>query len=176
MNENIQNGAIKKPFYKMWWFWVIAVFVVIVALSAGANEETDSKDKGVQQAEETTNTAEVNNGAAESEQTTNTDAENDYANVTTGQKNALRKAEAYLSTMAFSHDGLVKQLEYEGYSNEDSIYGADNCGADWNEQAAKKAESYLDMTAFSRDGLIEQLEYEGFSHEQALYAAEANGY
>ena len=65
---------------------------------------------------------------------------------------------------------------YEKYPYKDAIYAADNCGADWNEQAAKSAESYLSCSSFSRDSLIEQLEFEGFTHEQAVYGAEANGY
>ncbi len=65
-----------------------------------------------------------------------------------GQKNALGKAESYLSFSAFSYQGLIEQLEYEQFSHEDAVYAADNCGADWNEQAAKKAESYLDFSSF----------------------------
>ena len=95
-----------------------------------------------------------------------------------GQKNALRAAETYLYAMAFSHDGLVEQLEIgSGFTHEEAVYGADNCGADWNEQAAKAAATYLDTMAFSREGLIEQLEIGSkFTNEQATYGAEANGY
>lgn len=96
--------------------------------------------------------------------------------LTTGQRNALNAAKTYLDTMAFSHSGLIEQLQYEGYSVEDATYAADNCGADWNEQAAKSAQTYLDTMSFSRDGLIEQLVYEGFSAEQAEYGATAVGY
>lgn len=67
-------------------------------------------------------------------------------------------------------------MEYEKYSHEDAVYAADNCGADWYEQAVKKARSYLEYSPFSRDGLIEQLEYEGFTYDQAVYGAEQNGY
>lgn len=95
---------------------------------------------------------------------------------TKGEENALKKAESYLEIMAFSRNGLIEQLEYEKFSHEEAIYGADNCGADWNEQAAKKAKSYLDIMSFSKDGLIEQLEFEGFTHEQAVYGVEQNGY
>lgn len=94
---------------------------------------------------------------------------------TVEQKNALNKAASYLSFSSFSHDGLIEQLEYEGFSNESSTYAADNCGADWNEQALKKAQSYLDMSSFSYSGLIEQLEYESFSTEQATYAVDNCG-
>lgn len=91
------------------------------------------------------------------------------------QENALRKANDYLDYSAFSYQGLIEQLEYEGFNNEDAVYGVDNCGADWNEQAAIKAKDYLDYSAFSYQGLVEQLEYEGFTHEQAVFGAHSAG-
>lgn len=96
--------------------------------------------------------------------------------ITIGQKNACQQAESYLSIMPFSYNGLIEQLEYEGFSNQEATYAADNCGADWNEQAAKQAKSYLEIMSFSRKSLIEQLEYEGFTAEQAGYGARENGY
>ena len=70
----------------------------------------------------------------------------------------------------------MKQLEFEGFTNEESTFAADNCGADWNEEAAKKAQQYLNVSAFSRSGLIDQLKFEGFTDEQAEYGAAAVGY
>lgn len=98
------------------------------------------------------------------------------ATVTLGMKNALQKAKDYLNFTAFSYTGLIKQLEYERYSHEEAVYGADNCGADWYEQAVLKGQNYLDFTSFSRDGLIRQLEYEGFTNAQAVYAVNELGY
>ncbi len=98
------------------------------------------------------------------------------SNMTVGQENALKKAKSYLDTMAFSKSGLVKQLEFEGFSNEDATFAVENCGADWKEQAAKKAKSYMDLMAFSKDGLIEQLEFEGFTTEEAEHGAASVGY
>jgi hypothetical protein len=97
-------------------------------------------------------------------------------NTTLGERNALAKAKQYLSMTAFSRQGLIKQLEYEKYSQQEAIYAVDNCGANWTEQAALKAEQYMSMTAFSRQGLIDQLEYEGFTTEQALYGVKSVGY
>ncbi len=94
---------------------------------------------------------------------------------TKGQENAVRKAESYLDTMPFSRNGLIEQLEFEGFTNEEAVYGVDNVIVDWNEQAVKKAKSYLDTMPFSRNGLIEQLEFEGFTHEQAVYGVDQNG-
>ena len=94
---------------------------------------------------------------------------------TLSQQNALDTAASYLNYSAFSHDGLVKQLEYEKYSHEDAVYAADYCGADWKEQAAKSAKQYLDYSSFSRDGLIDQLLYEGFTRDQAVYGVNQAG-
>ena len=70
---------------------------------------------------------------------------------------------------------IIEQLEFEQYSHEDAVYAADNCGADWNEQAAKKAQDYLDIMAFSRQGLIDQLQFEGYTYEQAVYGVNQVG-
>jgi len=94
---------------------------------------------------------------------------------TVSQKNAVKSAKSYLAYTAFSHGGLVAQLEYEQYSYADAVYGADNCGADWNEQAAKSAKQYMEYSAFSRGGLIDQLKYEKYTQEQAEYGADSVG-
>ena len=101
--------------------------------------------------------------------------ETSTGSASTGEANALSRAESYLKFSAFSHEGLVDQLEFEGFSHEEAVYGADHCGADWNEQAAQKAKSYLSFSSFSKSSLIEQLEYEGFTNEQAEYGAEHCG-
>lgn len=101
---------------------------------------------------------------------------NNDTEITIGQSNALRSAKQYLEIQAFSYNGLIEQLEYEKYTHKEAIYAVDNCGADWNEQAAKSAKGYLDMMEFSREELIEQLQYEGFTYEQAVYGVEKNGY
>ncbi len=95
--------------------------------------------------------------------------------ITVSQKNAVQKAKSYLNYTGFSHDGLVAQLEYEQFSHADAVYGADNSGANWNEQAAKKAKSYMAYSAFSRGSLIEQLKFDKFTQEQAEYGANAVG-
>lgn len=96
--------------------------------------------------------------------------------VTMGMKNALKKADSYLSWGAFSYSGLIGQLEFEKFTHDEAVYAADNCGADWYDQAVKKAESYLSWGAFSRDELIGQLEYEGFTNDQAVHAVTQVGY
>ena len=91
------------------------------------------------------------------------------------QQNAVKRAKSYLNYTSFSRDGLIKQLEYEGFSNEDAAYGADNCGADWMRQAELKARRYNESMSFSRSRLIQQLEYEGFTTEEAEHGADSVG-
>ena len=94
---------------------------------------------------------------------------------TVSQANAREKAESYLLYSAFSRTGLIKQLEFEGFSTEDATYGVDALDVDWNEQAAKSAAAYLDYSSFSRAGLIEQLIFEGFTQQQAEYGVSKTG-
>jgi|GEM_PF-689938 len=111
----------------------------------------------------------------ESSDSSDTASDVDTSDATTGEANALSSAKSYLDFMAFSKEGLIDQLEYEGYSTEEATYAVENCGADWNEQAVKAAENYLDFMAFSESGLQEQLEYDGFTTEEAQYGVENCG-
>lgn len=95
---------------------------------------------------------------------------------TTGQKNALKKAESYSSTMHMSKAGIYKQLtsEYgEGFTAEEAQYAIDNMKADWNANALAKAKSYQSTMSMSKSAIYKQLtsEYgEGFTAEEAQYA------
>lgn len=97
-------------------------------------------------------------------------------NITLGQENALRSAESYLSFTHFSREGLIGQLEFEGFTTEEASWAVDQVGADWNEQAAGSAASYLELTSFSRTELYDQLIFEGFTPEQAEFGVTSVGY
>jgi len=96
--------------------------------------------------------------------------------LTLGQQNAVNNAISYLNYTSFSRQGLIEQLEFEGYSVEDATFAVDHVAPDWNEQAALQAQNYLDYTEFSRQGLIDQLIFEGFTPEQAEHGVTAVGY
>jgi len=94
---------------------------------------------------------------------------------TKSQQQAVKMAQNYISYTAFSKSGLIDQLEFEGFDNEDASYAVEKIDVNWKEQAVIMAENYLDYTAFSRSGLIEQLKFEGFSDEIATYAVNEVG-
>ena len=88
---------------------------------------------------------------------------------TVSQRNAKRSAQDYLRYSAFSRSGLIGQLKYEGFSEEDAAYAVDTINPNWNDQAVKETGAYLKSSAFSRSGLIGQLMYGGFTQEQAEF-------
>jgi len=94
---------------------------------------------------------------------------------TISQQNASKSAASYLKNSSFSRSGLIKQLEFEGFSNADATYGVDSTKTNWSEQAVKTAASYLKNSSFSRSGLIDQLLYEGFSKAEAEYGVSKTG-
>src|SRR5690625_980837 len=94
---------------------------------------------------------------------------------TLSQQNAVSMAQDYLAYTAFSRSGLIDQLEFEGFDNDDATYAVDKLNVDWKEQAVRMAQNYLDYTSFSRSGLIDQLIFEGFSNEDATYAVDEIG-
>lgn len=152
---------------------VVLAFVIIVGMIGGSGENSTSSSTpqstasslAVGSNEQTASSLPVASSAPESQ-----------VSQTMGEKNAKSKAMDYLAYKGFSYSGLIEQLEFEGFTNEEAVYAADNCGADWNEQAARSAKDYLNYSSFSKQGLIEQLEFEGYTNEQATYGAEANGY
>ena len=150
----------KKSIWKKWWFWAIIILIIIVWIINSTSERVEQVRDDIEQ-------------SVEKETTTQQEK---VESATQGQINALRAAKNYLRTVPLSYSGLIQQLEFEGYSEQEAKYGADHCGADWNEQAAKAAKNYLNIMSFSRSGLIQQLEFEGYTSDQAEYGVKAVGY
>lgn len=95
---------------------------------------------------------------------------------TLGESNALRRAEDYLNLLPMSYKGLIDQLKFDGYTQSEATYAADNCGADWKKMAAEKAQDYLDLMPMSKSQLQSQLEFDGFTSGEASYGVTAVGY
>ena len=155
--------------HKVWSGIIAAVVVVgvIGALSSTPENRADSSSDGTYY--DPGNVVESPEDSGSSDDSSYEDSSSSYSSESSGQENAREQAENYLSFSAFSRKGLIKQLEFEGYSTADASYAVDAIGADWNEQAALKAKAYLDQQSFSRSGLQEQLEFEGFTPSQASY-------
>lgn len=96
---------------------------------------------------------------------------------TVSQEQAIKSAEQYLSTTAFSRAGLIEQLSSSagsGFAEKDAIFAVDHLHVNWDEQAVKAAKQYLSTSSFSCQGLTEQLTSSAgskFTQAQAEYAA-----
>uniref|UniRef100_UPI0026204172 Ltp family lipoprotein n=1 Tax=uncultured Psychrobacter sp. TaxID=259303 RepID=UPI0026204172 len=82
-------------------------------------------------------------------------------------------AKSYLQDSGFSRNGLIEQLEYDGYTGSDATTAVDSLDMNWIKQAKKTAKSYLQDSGFSRNGLIEQLEYDGYTSSDATIAVDS---
>lgn len=152
---------------------VVGVVLLIggcTAIIGSAMSGSDSDDKNA--AERATEDRKAAKGSGSG---SGAETEKSAPSMTSGQENALAKAEMYLDTQAFSKPGLVKQLKFEGFSEPDATFAVNQLEVDWNEQSAAKAEQYLDTQPFSRDGLIKQLKFEGFTDAEANYGVKKAG-
>lgn len=104
-----------------------------------------------------------------------TESASEQPSMTASQEQAIRKAKSYLRSSAFSKKGLISQLKYNKFSEQDATFAVSSLDVDWNDQAAEKAKSYLASNAFSRSDLISQLQYNGFTLNQAKYGADKAG-
>lgn len=173
-------SAIKKSSCKKYAIGTVVGLVLLIAgLSIPVSSEQTNTNKQTEEKqemdEEKTNTDTKEQVKEEPVKEEPVKEEPEEPKMTKSQENALSAAYSYLAYTAFSHEGLIEQLEYEQYSHEDAVFAADNCGADWKEQAAKAAESYLEYSSFSRGGLIDQLKYEGYTSEEAEYGVTQAG-
>lgn len=96
--------------------------------------------------------------------------------ITFSMENALREAQNILGgNDHYSYTGMIQKLRSAGYTEQEATYAADNCGADWKEQARKQASFYLLYQNMSRAELMKALMDQGFTEEEAEYGYSQNG-
>jgi|GEM_PF-2124711 hypothetical protein len=101
--------------------------------------------------------------------------------LTQQQQSAVEEAKQYLSTEAFSRQGLIDQLDSpdgSGYSVNDATVAVDSLTVNWNTEAVQAAKEYLATEPFSCNNLIAQLDSPDgseFTVAQATYGAQHAG-
>ena len=88
---------------------------------------------------------------------------------------AKDSAANYLRVSPFSRNGLIAQLQFDGFSSQDATFAVDSQNADWLVVAARRAALYMITPSFSRSGLIGQLVFDGFTQSQAEHGANSVG-
>lgn len=92
-----------------------------------------------------------------------------FYNTIYGNEGAVNSAKIYLKSMAASKTKIISFLKKKGFNEEEAIYGAENCGADWYDQALRMAMSYLNVQEFTYEQLALQLMIEGFTEDEIIY-------
>ena len=93
----------------------------------------------------------------------------------------MAEAKQYLSTSAFSQQGLIDQLDSSagsGYSVNDATVAVDSLTVNWNAEAVQAAKDYLQTSPFSCTDLIQQLDSSAgdqYTVAQATYGATQAG-
>ena len=93
----------------------------------------------------------------------------------------MNEANSYLSTQAFSKQGLIDQLDSaygSGYSVSDATVAVDSLTVNWNAEAVQAAKEYLQTQPFSCNNLINQLDSSAgsqFTVAQATFGAKGAG-
>lgn len=82
------------------------------------------------------------------------------------QESAADSARLMLEQGPISHDALVEALEQQGYDSYDAVVAADDCGADWDQQAADAARSAMSEQALSKGALRDELVRHKFTDSQ----------
>jgi len=118
-----------------WYVKKRVIVPVALVLLIGVNSAINSGGSSVNTADETVKSEE----SSGTEETSNTEATAEASTETQGQANAKKSAESYLAVSAFSKEGLIDQLKFEDYSQEDAEYAVEALDVDWKEQAAKSA-------------------------------------
>ena len=150
---------------------LISLIAVLCILFCACGEKDEDSSEST---DSTTAAATTAANKSETKGSTDTTAVETTTGVTpydSAKEAAVAEAKKFLEKANYSYDGLYNELVYMGYAEEDAKYGVDNCGADWNEQAAKRAKALSEKGEYSYDNLVEKLESEGFTHEQAVYGA-----
>lgn len=180
----------KKPLWKKWWVWLIAVLLIIGAFGSQGNK-TDASN--IEYAQSTINADKQNSydaPASESRENVPSDTnETPQPTAPTPEpvaapepevprefQSALKKAKTYSEMMHMSKQGIFDQLTSEHgekFSAEAGQYAIDHLQVDYKANALEKAKTYQDMMDMSPDAIYEQLvsEYgEKFTPEEAEYA------
>lgn len=136
-------------------------------IAVPANPDSSNSEESDSKSSESTQGKSGANSSAGSQPATSSETEN--------QERARLDAKTYYESSWFSRTGMIEQLEFDGFSNEDATYGVDALGIDWGQEAIGTADSAISSEWFSRQGLIDHLVYQGFTDTEAISAVDAIG-
>lgn len=97
----------------------------LIAMGSDESETSETTKTGETEVTETQETAEVQEQTPEEQ-----------------QESALSHAKKTFASSSYSRSGVISALKKQGYTEEEAIYAADNCGANWKSNATTGAKTY----------------------------------
>lgn len=163
-------------------FLIALPFCIIVTIAVNKDNDTDtsisssySSDYDTDEDYDTSSSYSSDDDtdySSDDDTSTSSSFTDDYSALDYESQNCYDQAMSYLDFMAFSRNGLIQQLQYEGYTD-NAISNAldllEKYYVSWDTEAVKKAQEYMETFSFSQQRLYEQLIHDGFTEEQANY-------
>lgn len=89
------------------------------------------------------------------------------------QTDAAQRATDYLTYFTMSRQGIIDQMIFDGYDEQESAAAVDKLDVNWDEVAVRKAALYRTAFPMTEKRLTYQLRYDGFTEEQTARAVQA---
>ena len=81
---------------------------------------------------------------------------------------AVSAAQYQLRYDFYSRQGMIDFLMGSGYTYEEAVYGADNSGTNWTDQAASRANALIQENSYSMMELANEVMSYGFTYDEAM--------
>lgn len=162
----------KFAMYSVIAFLIAIPFCIIVTIAVNEDNDTDTSTSSSYSSDYDTD--EDYDTSSDDDTSTTSSFSDDYSALDYESQNCYDTAMSYLDFMAFSRNGLIHQLQYDGYTDNAISNALDLLEKDyvsWDIEALKKAQEYMETFSFSQQRLYEQLIHDGFTEEQANYGA-----
>lgn len=178
--EQKENSE-EKPYYKKWWFWILALFVLWGVILAASDSKNTTNTQISENTQNITNNAYIAPVEEKKEVTVA-----DFSVMTQEQVKDWCNTNDVIYNIEEDYSDIVPVGGFISQSrvSNTTIYEGDIVTITYSlgkeptmgeKNALDKAESYLNYMAFSYKGLIDQLEYEGFTTAEATYGVDNCG-
>ena len=167
--KTVVTAKDKFAMYSVIAFLIAIPFCIIVTIAVNKDNDTDTSTSSSYSSDYDTD---EDYDTSSDDDTSTSSFSDDYSALDYESQNCYDTAMSYLDFMAFSRNGLIHQLQHDGYADNAISNALDLLERDyvsWDTEALKKAQEYMETFSFSQQRLYEQLIHDGFTEEQANY-------
>ena len=178
--KTVVTAKDKFAMYSVIAFLIAIPFCIIVTIAVNEDNDTDTSTSSSYSSDYDTSSyssdydTDEDYDTSSDDDTSTSSFSDDYSALDYESQNCYDTAMSYLDFMAFSRNGLIHQLQHDGYTDTAISNALDLLERDyvsWDTEALKKAQEYMETFSFSQQRLYEQLIHDGFTEGQANYGA-----